>query len=58
LHAYFEILHGQKYIKYYCYLFEGKVTFMLDLEDQGVDSRIILRWIFRKWMKGGRHELD
>jgi len=22
------------------------------LEDQGVDARIILRWIFRKWVVG------
>jgi len=26
------------------------------LEDTGVDGRIILRWIFRKW--DGEHELD
>jgi len=27
-----------------------------DLEDPGVDGRIILRWIFRKWVGG--HGLD
>ena len=27
------------------------------LEDSGVDGRIILRWIFRKWDVGG-YELD
>jgi len=27
------------------------------LEDQGVDGRIILRWIFRN-REGGRHGLD
>jgi hypothetical protein len=26
------------------------------LEDPGVDGRIILRWIFRKWV--GEHGLD
>jgi hypothetical protein len=26
------------------------------LEDQDVDGRIILRWIFKKWV--GRHGLD
>jgi hypothetical protein len=26
------------------------------LEDQGIDGRIILRWIFRKW--DGRNGLD
>jgi len=28
------------------------------LEDPGVDGRIILRWIFRKWMEGGGRGLD
>ena len=23
-----------------------------DLEDQGVDGRLILRWIFRRWYSG------
>jgi hypothetical protein len=31
---------------------EGKRRF----EYPSVDGRIVLRWIFRKWMKG--HELD
>jgi len=26
------------------------------LEDQGIDGRILFRWIFRKW--DGRHGLD
>jgi len=28
------------------------------LEDQGVDMRIILRWIFRKWDGGGMDWID
>jgi hypothetical protein len=29
-----------------------------NLEDSGVDGRIILRWIFEKWIGGGGHGLD
>ena len=28
------------------------------LEDPGVDGRIILRWIFRKWDMGGRDWIE
>jgi hypothetical protein len=28
------------------------------LEDQGVDVRIILRWIIRKWEWGGMDRID
>jgi len=28
------------------------------LEDAGLDGRIILRWIFRRWDGGRGHELD
>ena len=28
------------------------------LEDPGVDGRIILRWIFRKWDVGGMDSID
>jgi hypothetical protein len=31
----------------------GKSEGRNHLEDLGVDRRIILRWIFRKWMEGG-----
>jgi hypothetical protein len=34
----------------------GKLRERDHLEDLGVDGRIILRWIFRKW--GGRYGLD
>ena len=34
----------------------GKLEGKRHLEDIGVDKRIILRWILRKW--DGGHELD
>jgi len=34
----------------------GKLTERHHLKDSGIDGRIILKWIFRKWDKG--HGLD
>ena len=34
----------------------GNIRERVNLEDPGVDERIILRWIFRKW--DGGHGLD
>jgi hypothetical protein len=36
---------GEAYIGFWW----GNLTEMFHLEDPGVDERIILRWIFRKW---------
>jgi len=35
---------------------QGNLREKIHLEDPAVDGRIILRWIFRKWMS--RHGLD
>ena len=32
---------------------EGKPDRKVHLEDPGINGRIILRWIFRKWDEGG-----
>jgi hypothetical protein len=39
-----------------CGVFKGKHE-RVHLEDPGVDGRIILRWIFRKW-DGGKDWID
>jgi hypothetical protein len=39
-----------------CKVLVGKLERKNQLEDPGVDGRIILRWIFRKWDAG--HGLD
>ena len=36
----------------------GKLEEKNHLEDSGVDGRIILRWIFRKWDVGGMDWID
>jgi len=36
----------------YTGFWQGKLREMDDLENPGVDARIILRWIFRKWDGG------
>ena len=41
----------------YTGFWQGKLREMDDLENPGVDARIILRWIFRKW-DGGMDWID
>jgi len=36
-------------VEVYIEFWWGKVRERDHLEDQGIDGRIILRWIFRKW---------
>jgi len=39
---------GEVYTRFWC----GNLSEGDHLEDQGVDGRIILRWMFRKWNPG------
>jgi len=39
---------GEGYTGFWC----GNLRERHHLEDQGIDGRIILRWIFRKWYLG------
>jgi len=40
--------YGETYTRFWC----GNLKERDQLEDPGVDGRIILRWIFRKWDVG------
>jgi len=44
---------GEVYTRFWC----GNLRERYHLEDSGVDGRIILRWIFRKW-DGGMNWID
>ena len=41
-----------------CGVLLGKVRVRDHLEDPGIGRRIILRWIFRKWVVGGVEWID
>jgi hypothetical protein len=42
----------------YSALWWGNLKGRNHLEDPGIDRRIILRWIFRKWARRGRNCTD
>jgi hypothetical protein len=43
---------GKRRVKVYTGFWWGNLRQRDHLEDQGVDGRIILRWMFRKWEVG------